>query len=155
MRTIQRKIVAGLITSKDGKFLFGKKDPKSGGVYIDCWHIPGGGVNTGESLLDALKREMVEEVGIDISPYEIKLLDDTDTGIAEKTLRDTGERVMVEMHFHVYKIMIADIDSKDIAINLADDLAEYRWVSLEELGKIQLTPPSIKLFTKLGYLKKS
>jgi ADP-ribose pyrophosphatase YjhB (NUDIX family) len=31
----------------------------------EVWLLPGGGVNAGESLVDALKREVVEECGID------------------------------------------------------------------------------------------
>lgn len=50
MRKINRIIVAALIFSKDGKLLMGTKDPRRGGVYSDCWHLPGGGVEEGETL---------------------------------------------------------------------------------------------------------
>lgn len=64
MRKIKREIVSALLFSKDNKLLMGKKDPTKGGVYPDCWHLPGGGVDDGESLVDALKREVIEEVGM-------------------------------------------------------------------------------------------
>ena len=35
--------------------------------YVDGWHLPGGGVETGESLLTALARELAEEGNIQMT----------------------------------------------------------------------------------------
>lgn len=153
MRTIQRDIVSALIFSQDHKLLLVKKQPNGGGVYIDCWHIPGGGIDANEEKIDALKREIMEEVGLDISSYTIKLVSDTGRGASIKTLKETNEKVNVEMHFNVYEINITDKEHEDIYVVLEEnELSAYRWVELTELSHIQLTPPSVELFQKLKYL---
>jgi len=151
MKIINRNIVAAVIVSKDKKILVGKKNTKKGGVYIDCWHIPGGGIKTNEDSIQALKREILEEVGINIKTYPTKLLDNTGQGHSKRTIKN--ETVLVKMHFIVYQVNIEDQESDKIQITLNDDLSEYKWVSINKLGSIKLTPPSIQLFTKLGYLK--
>ena len=89
MRTIKRDITGALLFSNDGYVLIGKN--VKGGVYEDLWVVPGGGIDEGESKVDATKREILEEVGIDISDARIEPVELVQTGIAEKTLRDTGE----------------------------------------------------------------
>ncbi|MCL5432250.1 MAG: NUDIX hydrolase [Patescibacteria group bacterium] len=149
MRTIKREIVSGLLFSKDKRLLMVKKNPTGGGVYIDCWHIPGGGVDQGENKTQALRRELKEEIGLEVEGYATELVNDEGTGTSEKTLKDTNERVLVEMHFNVYRIDINDRNSSEVKVQLDDELSEYKWFTLEELAKVKLTPPSKSLFAKL------
>lgn len=141
-----------MIFSKEGKLLMVKKNPAGGGVYIDCWHIPGGGIEENETQIDALNREIQEEVGIQIFQYKVELIDDKGSGSSEKTVKETGEKVLVSMQFYVYRIDMVDKSSMEIAITLEKELERYQWFSLEELKTIKLTPPSVTLFTKLGFL---
>lgn len=150
MRTIHRDIVSALIFSKDGKLFQGRKDPKKGGVYATAWHIPGGGVDAGEDTLSALVREIREETGIDISRYEITLVDDIGKGSSEKTLQG-GEHVVCEMSFFVYSVFL-DTDASNTIVTLNDDLVEYQWTDLHSLHSLELTPPSVALFKRLGYV---
>lgn len=129
----------------------GMKDPKSGGVYVDCWHIPGGGIDNGEDQITALRREILEEVGINTNDAKISLVDDKGSGKTEKTLKDTGEIVLCKMRFNVYRVDI-DKDADDIKTSPDDDLAKIAWVDPSALNSYKLTPPSITLFTRLGYL---
>ncbi len=152
MRTIHRDIVSALIISKNNKILFGKKDPRKGGVYNDCWHIPGGGIDEDETELEALRREVLEEVGIDTDDKEISLLDDQGRGESEKTLKDTGEKVLCKMNFLVFEVRLKT-DDYDTKVKLSDDLVEYTWKAEFELDDLKLTPPSIALFKRLGWLK--
>lgn len=151
MRTINRKIVSALIFSKDSKLFMGQKDPDKGGVFPDCWHIPGGGVDSGETEESALIREVREETGIDISPEKIELIDNQGTGVSEKILKDTGEKVLCKMQFNVYKIKL-DNNSENVKVNLSDDLVKFEWFKISEIKDLKLTPPSIKLFEKLKFL---
>lgn len=152
MREIYRTIVSALIFSKDGKLLMGKKDPAKGGVYPDCWHIPGGGVEMEQSLTEALIREVQEEVGIDIRPYEIKQLEDVSTGVSEKTLKDTGERVLCHMKFHKFEIIVKDKMAQEIELTLGDDLVSAQWLSKEELAFAKQIPGGKEFFQKMGYI---
>ena len=148
MRTIKREIVSALIFSKDGKLLMGKKDPAKGGVYAECWHLPGGGIDEGENKEQALVREVKEETNLDIGSLKQELVDDTAWGQSEKVLKDTGEKVLCNMHFNVYKVNLSS-DSLNIELQPTDDLVELKWIGMDELKKVKLTPPSEKLFSKI------
>lgn len=149
MKQKNRTIVSAVLISDDNKILLGKV--REGGVYPDCWHIPGGGVDDGEDKETALIREIMEEVGIDIKGTPIKLLSDTDTGEAVKVDKDAVEEMLIKMHFNVYQVDL-DKKSQDIIVSLDDDLREYKWVPKDRLKEYKHTPPSQKLFDKLGWL---
>jgi len=152
MKTIYREIVSALIFSNDNKILLGMKDLDSRGVYADCWHIPGGGLDEKEAKISALTREIKEETGIDISGYKIKLIDDKGKGESLKTIKDTGEKVLCKMTFFVYKVVIEDKKAEEIKIKAGDDIKTYKWVNIPELKSLKLTPPSTVLFKKLRYI---
>ena len=150
MREINRNIVSGVIVSKDNKILMGRG--RDGSVYNDCWLIPGGGVDEGETKLQTLVREIKEEAGLDVSEYEPELVEDAATGESDKTLRDTEERVLVHMQFFTYRINIPEL-AENIKTQAGDDLIELSWVPIDNLNVYKLSPPSEKLFKKLGYIK--
>lgn len=149
MKTINRDIVAAVILSKDKKILMGKKDPKKGGVYKDCWHIPGGGIDEGEDFITALKREVLEETGLDLENLnaQIELLDDKGSGESTKVLA-SGEKFLCKMIFYVYKVSLNN-SATELQLVATDDLVELRWVGIQELDSLKLTPPSIELFSRL------
>lgn len=154
MKTIHQDIVSAIVVSRDNKILMGRKPPHKAAVYPDCWHIPGGGVDAGEDLAAALRRELLEEIGIDITPYPFELVDDIGRGEGLRTLK-TDEQVLAKMKFNVFRVRIDDKPAKKIVTREEDDLEQLTWFAVEDLQKVKLTPPSITLFQRLGYIKDS
>ena len=152
MKEIQRVVVSAILFSKDGKILMGRKDPLKGGIYPDCWHIPGGGVEENESLLQALIREVMEEVKIDISPYKIVSIPFVEHLETEKTLKENNERVLCKMEINRFEVHIDDKNADEIEIISQDDLIDLCWFSKEELMDVKQIPGGKEFFKKMGYI---
>jgi nucleoside triphosphatase len=148
MRTIHRDIVAGFIFSKDGKFLLGKN--RKGGAYEGSFVVPGGGVDEGETTENALRREMLEETGIDINQAAISQLPRS-SGEHEKTLRDTGERVFIKMDFYVYRIDLNQ-NANEVILKTEDDWHEPRWFEIGELNSANLSEPTRNTLIATGII---
>jgi 8-oxo-dGTP pyrophosphatase MutT (NUDIX family) len=147
MSEINREIVGIVVESSDGYLLFGK-----GGVYKDLWLIPGGGIDEGEGREAAALRELVEETGIDGSAGELIFIRDSETGRSEKTLRDTGEKVIVNMQFIDFLLKMP-LEKDDIKLGVEDDLKDLSWFHKSELEDKKFSPPTTSLLEMLGYIK--
>ena len=62
--SLPTKAVKAVIKNKEGKVLFLQRNPKKSGV--DNWDLPGGLIEKGEGEEEALKRECLEELGVEI-----------------------------------------------------------------------------------------
>lgn len=62
--------VAAIITVDEGRFLLQLRDDKPGIWYPGFWGCFGGGVEPGEDPVDAIRRELVEELGIEVGSVE-------------------------------------------------------------------------------------
>jgi 8-oxo-dGTP diphosphatase len=75
----ERKVVevaVGVLIQPDGQFLLTSRPP--GKVYEGYWEFPGGKLEAGESVEQALRRELQEEIGITIGavhPWKIEMVD--------------------------------------------------------------------------------
>ncbi|MBM3116773.1 Nudix family hydrolase [Jeongeupia naejangsanensis] len=58
-------VAAGILLRPDGTFLLGSRP--AGKPYAGYWEFPGGKLEAGETGLDALKRELHEEMGITVT----------------------------------------------------------------------------------------
>jgi 8-oxo-dGTP diphosphatase len=75
----ERKVVevaVGVLIQPDGRFLLTSRPP--GKVYEGYWEFPGGKLEQGESVEQALRRELQEEIGIVIGlvhPWKVEMVD--------------------------------------------------------------------------------
>lgn len=149
MRTLNRIIVSAVIESSDGNVLLCKK-PDTNSIYAGKWVIPGGGVEDGEDFRTALIREMREEVGLDVAPYEHILVDESGDS-QEKYLRDTGETVWAVMQFYTYHIVLPT-PAAETRIVIDDEHVAFQFVPITDLASFDMPQPSLRLFTKIGYI---
>lgn len=61
-------VAVGILMKPGGDILLARRPP--GKPYEGYWEFPGGKVEPGEAIVDALKREFVEELGVEILAAE-------------------------------------------------------------------------------------
>ena len=70
-------VAVGVLIDAEGRFLLTSRP--EGKVYAGYWEFPGGKLEAGETVVQALRRELQEELGITIGhaePWKIDLMDD-------------------------------------------------------------------------------
>lgn len=70
------EVAVGVLLQPDGSFLLTSRP--AGKVYAGYWEFPGGKLEAGESVAQALQRELHEELGIEavqIQPWKSELVD--------------------------------------------------------------------------------
>ncbi len=134
---MKRRITVAALITYNGKYLF-MTQRKEGGIYPNTIHIPGGGMKDGECCEDALRREIMEETGLELK--EIKKFDFEDAILQYK-----GE----EWHFIFLRYLVTSTSNKAIP---GDDAKELFWLNKEEIPKYNHNPISVTLLKKLGLL---
>lgn len=69
-------VAVGVLIDAEGRFLLTSRP--QGKVYAGYWEFPGGKLEAGETVEQALRRELQEEIGITIGPvhpWRIELMD--------------------------------------------------------------------------------
>jgi 8-oxo-dGTP diphosphatase len=72
------EVAVGVLLQADGRFLLTSRPP--GKVYEGYWEFPGGKLEIGETVVQALQRELHEELGIElhgeaVTPWRSELVD--------------------------------------------------------------------------------
>ena len=127
----------GALVLKSGKLLLVKRGAKPG---QDKWSIPGGLVELGERVQEAVVREVKEECGLDI---EVERLVD----VFDSITRDGKGRIQYQF---VVVNFLAKI--KGGILKNADDVLEVRWVRLNKVERYDLTK-SFRAFFEKHYEK--
>ena len=132
-----RYIASVLIRNMKSEYLFIKQD-KPGGAYPGTLHIPGGGIEFGETPGEAAVREVREEVGIQIE--ELQPVD-----FEWDLVNYKGEKTIL-----VFLRFTAVLLSGEATAS--SDAKEVLWVPREELSNYSHNPPSLRLLAKLELL---
>ena len=128
----------GALIFENGKILLVErgKEPLKG-----YWSIPGGIVETGEKLVEGVRREVAEETGLNVDPYCM-------FEIFERVIPD-GEG-KPEYHYVLIDYLCRRLSGEAAA---ASDVSRVEWVAEQNLREYRLTEGTLgvieRAFAKL------
>ncbi len=117
------RIRVAAILVEDGKILL-IAHKKGKHTY---WLLPGGGVEYGESLDAALKRELKEELGIDIRVDDIAMVSDS--------IEPGGKRHIINITFW------GEYEDGEFSLGREKRLHDYAFFTPDEIESLQIFPP--------------
>ncbi len=130
----KRPIVGvGGVVIEDGRALLIRRgsEPLKG-----QWSIPGGTLETGETLLEGVVREMAEETGLQVRVLEL-------IEVFERIMRDAEGRA--RYHFVIVDYLCENAGGTAEA---ASDVTHIAWAREEELESYKLTPTATRILKK-------
>ena len=127
----------GAVVFKEGKILTIKRGQEPG---RGKWSIPGGRVELGETTFEAAVREVREECSIEVEIERV--LDSVDN-----IIRDEDGRI--KYHFVIIDLLARYVGGE---IKAQSDAEECRWVTPQELIKLDLTPLLRDMLKRTGLI---
>lgn len=106
-----------LLRNPEGNYLILKRSLEKYGNLSGCWDIVGGRIDPGTELIDNLRREVMEEIQLEITSVPILIA-------AQDIIPNTGQHV-VRLTYTAETIGTPILDMVEHT--------EYRWVTSEEL----------------------
>jgi 8-oxo-dGTP diphosphatase len=109
------ELCVGAVVVEDGQLLLIRRGH---GPAAGFWSVPGGRVEAGELLAEAVVRELAEETGLE--------------GVCGE-LVGWVERMVVDHHFVIFDFMVTLLEPTAEPV-AGDDAAEAAWVPLHEVA---------------------
>lgn len=100
------------------------------------WSLPGGMLETGETLLEGVKREILEETGLVIQPLQI-------AEVFERIMRDAEGRS--EYHYVLIDYLCLAAGG---TLGAGDDVSRAEWVFRKDLPGVRLTEGTLAVIEK-------
>ena len=129
----------GAIILKRDRILMAQrgKEPLKG-----WWSLPGGALEIGESLKDAVCREVREETGLEIRPLGV-------VEIFERIMRDAAG--VPEYHYVLIDYMCRATGG---TLRPGDDVCSVEWTARKDLPKLQITEGTLGVIEKAFRLRR-
>jgi 8-oxo-dGTP diphosphatase len=121
--TKRPKVGIAAFIYRDGKFLMTKRHGSHG---AGAWSVPGGHLEFGESWEDCIKRETMEEVGIEIGNVQF--------------MATTNDIFESEDKHYITIWLTADWVANEPAIGEPDKILELAWCTFDDLPQPLFEP---------------
>jgi mutator protein MutT len=105
------------------------------------WSAPGGALELGESLQQGVRREVLEETGVEVRVLQL-------AEVFERIMTD--DRGAVEYHYVLLDYLCEPVGG---ALSAGDDAAEAAWVNRADLSARSLTPGLERVIEKAFQLR--
>ncbi len=127
---VERDAVRALVLDDgDRVLLFVGSDPDEP-LRGQWWFTPGGGVEPGESDVDALVREVGEETGLRVDPQAVG----RPVWLREAIFRFTAEWYLQREKFFVLRVPSHRVDTSGFTPLETSSVLGHRWWTLDELA---------------------
>jgi ADP-ribose pyrophosphatase len=132
-----RLAVGGVVIKDDRVLLVRRGKPPAFGE----WAIPGGSVELGETLQQAVERELREETGVTVRAGEI-------CHTFEAVKRDGGGRV--RFHYVIIDLIADHVSGEPVP---ASDVTEAAWLTSGDLTGRSVNATTLELLRKLDFIE--